>query len=52
MTNSKRKTAGIVFVLLSAFIAVLIIAQGFKGFSSSHENKYPVQDTVYDVRIF
>jgi hypothetical protein len=39
-------------VLLTAFIVVVIINQGFKGLSSVRGNKYPVQDTVYNARTF
>lgn len=52
MTNPKRKTVLTAFVLISTTIIILLIAQGFKGFSTTPENKHSASDTIYNIQSF
>ncbi|MCX6255954.1 MAG: lytic transglycosylase domain-containing protein [Bacteroidia bacterium] len=52
MTNPKRETTLMAFVLISTILIILSIALGFKGFSSSQEPERPVLDTIYNIKSF
>ena len=51
MTNPNRKTLLAAFVLFGTIIIILSIAQGFKGFNSSH-GRDQAFDTAYTIRPF
>jgi membrane-bound lytic murein transglycosylase D len=52
MINLNRKNILTGFILISTIIVMLCIAQGFKGFGSSHESKSFLSDTLYKIKSF
>ncbi len=52
MINFSRKTIFTGTIIICTGVLILLIAQGFKVFSSSNSIEYPVSDSVYNIRTF